>query len=42
VRSNGRETPDDDLSASDLILPPADITFDEATDEFTGEGLIPD
>ena len=42
VRSNGRETPDDDLSASDLILPPADITFDEATEEFTGEGLIPD
>ena len=36
------ETADDDLSGSDLILPPADITFDEASEEFTGDGLIPD
>jgi hypothetical protein len=28
--------------ASDVILPPADITFAEAAREFTGEGLIPD
>jgi hypothetical protein len=42
VRSNGQETAEDDLSTSDLILPPADITFAEAGDEFTGEGLIPD
>jgi hypothetical protein len=42
VRTNGEETADDDLSGSDLILPPADITFDEASEEFTGEGLIPD
>jgi hypothetical protein len=42
VRTKGSQTPDDDLAGSDLILPPADITFDEATEEFTGEGLIPD
>jgi hypothetical protein len=42
VRANGTETADDDLSGSDLILPPADISFDEASEEFTGEGLIPD
>ena len=42
VRANGTETADDDLAASDLILPPADITFDEASEEFTGDGLIPD
>ena len=42
VRSRGEETADDDLSASDLILPPADLTFAEAGEEFTGEGLIPD
>jgi hypothetical protein len=42
IRANGQETADDDLSGSDLILPPADITFDEAGEEFTGDGLIPD
>ncbi len=42
IRTNGTETADDDLSGSDLILPPADITFDEASEEFTGDGLIPD
>jgi hypothetical protein len=42
VRGNGQETADDDLTASDLILPPADITFEEAGEEFTGDGLIPD
>ena len=41
VRTNGQE-PEDELAGSDLILPPADISFDEATEEFTGEGLIPD
>jgi len=33
---------DDDLESSDVILPPADLTFSEAGEEFTGEGLIPD
>jgi hypothetical protein len=42
VRANGSETAEDDLATSDLILPPADITFAEAGEEFTGEGLIPD
>jgi len=42
VRTNGTETAEDELATSDLILPPADITFAEAGEEFTGEGLIPD
>jgi len=42
VRSNGERLSEDDLEASDLILPPADITVTEAAGEFTGEGLIPD
>ncbi|HXR29406.1 MAG TPA: hypothetical protein VN772_07480 [Solirubrobacteraceae bacterium] len=42
VRSNGRVVPDDELQGSDVILPPADLTFQEAGREFTGEGLIPD
>jgi PspA-Associated protein len=34
--------PDDELVESDVILPPRDISFDEAAAEFTGDGLIPD
>jgi hypothetical protein len=42
VRSVGEKLADDALEPSDLMLPPADISFDEARSEFTGEGLIPD
>ena len=42
VRSEGHELDDDDLEASDVILPPADLTFVEAGEEFTGDGLIPE
>jgi hypothetical protein len=31
----------DELSESDVILPPPDLTFTEAGAEFSGEGLIP-
>lgn len=42
VRSNGQPMAEEDLEPSDLILPPADITFAEAKGGFSGEGLIPD
>ncbi len=42
VRSEGRELGDEELSHSDVILPPSDVTLDEAREEFTGEGLIPE
>jgi PspA-Associated protein len=42
VERDGEEVPDDDLVSSDVILPPRDISFEEACAEFTGEGLIPD
>jgi hypothetical protein len=42
VREHGTELPDDDLHESALILPPPDLTFEEAGEQFTGEGLIPD
>jgi hypothetical protein len=42
VRSNGKRVGADELEASRVILPPADLTFEEAGKEFTGEGLIPD
>jgi hypothetical protein len=42
VRNDGHPLDDDELSESDVILPPPDISFVEAAEEFTGEGLIPD
>lgn len=42
VESDGEELADDELVESDVILPPRDISFEEACGEFTGEGLIPD
>jgi hypothetical protein len=42
VRSTGARVADDELAASDLILPPPDLSFAEAGTAFTGEGLIPD
>ncbi len=32
----------DDLSASDVIVPPSDLSLDEAREFFSGEGLVPD
>ena len=42
VESDGNALDDDELVESDFILPPRDISFEEAKAEFTGEGLIPD
>ena len=42
VASDGNAVDNDELVESDVILPPRDITFEEARGEFTGEGLIPD
>jgi hypothetical protein len=42
VTTDGNAVPEDELVESDVILPPRDITFAEAKNEFTGEGLIPD
>ena len=42
VRRAGTALEDDELSESDVILPPPDTSFVEAAADFTGEGLIPD
>ena len=42
VRMNGTRVPDDDLSASEGIVPPDDLSLEEARQLFEGEGLIPD
>jgi hypothetical protein len=42
VRTDGKPVADDVLEESDVILPPPDLTFAEAGEQFSGEGLIPD
>ncbi len=42
VRSKGRLLGDEELVESDVILPPEDTDLEEARQEFTGEGAIPD
>ncbi len=42
VRRDGERLDDEELVESDVILPPADTSFAEAADGFTGEGLIPE
>ena len=42
VASDGNAVDNEELVESDVILPPRDISFEEAKGEFTGEGLIPD
>ena len=42
VRSQGSELGDEDLVESKVILPPPDLSFTEAGEQFTGDGLIPD
>jgi hypothetical protein len=41
VRTKGRALDDDELEGSDVILPPPDVSLEEAREEFSGEGLIP-
>jgi PspAA-like protein len=42
VRTNGARLPDDDLSPSEGIVPPDDLSLEEARRLFDDEGLIPD
>jgi hypothetical protein len=41
VRDKGQLVREDRLDPSDVILPPPDVSFEEARAEFSGEGLIP-
>jgi hypothetical protein len=42
VRSHGDRLDDADLHPSDAIVPPEDLSLEEAHELFEGEGLIPD
>jgi hypothetical protein len=40
VQSNGKEVPHDRVVPSEVIIPPDDVTLDEARSFFTDEGLM--
>jgi hypothetical protein len=42
VRSGGAKLADEDLRPSDAIIPPEDLSLDEARELLTNEGFIPD
>ena len=42
VRSNGEALPEDDISASDIVIPPSDLTLEETRRLMSDDGLIPD
>ena len=42
VRERGERLADEELSVSDLVIPPPDLSLEEARELFSGEGLIPD
>ena len=42
VESEGTRLADDYLGASDIVIPPADLTLDETRALFSEQGLIPD
>jgi hypothetical protein len=42
VRSSGEQLDHAHLGASDLVVPPADLSLDEARELLHGEGLIPE
>jgi hypothetical protein len=42
VRAEGERLADDDLSPSDVIIPPSDLTLEETRELVSHDGLIPD
>jgi hypothetical protein len=42
VRGEGQRLGADDLSTSDVVIPPSDLTLEETRRLFSTEGLIPD
>jgi hypothetical protein len=42
VRDRGTPLADDDLRPSEVIVPPDDLSLEEARELFSGDGLIPD
>ena len=42
VRTEGDRLADDDLSPSDAVVPPSDLTLEETRQLMTADGFIPD
>ncbi|MDQ3866558.1 MAG: hypothetical protein M3304_06975 [Actinomycetota bacterium] len=42
VRGEGEKLADDDLSPSDAVIPPSDLTLEESRELMSHEGFIPD
>lgn len=42
VRGRGERLPDENLSASDVVIPPSDLTLEETKQLFSEDGLVPD
>ena len=42
VRNEGEKLPDEDLSPSDAVVPPSDMTLEESRALMSQEGFIPD
>jgi hypothetical protein len=42
VRTEGEELAPDSLEASDILIPPSDLTLEETRALFSEDGLIPD
>ena len=42
VRQNGSRLSDDELTPSDAVIPPEDLTLDEARELLSVDGFIPD
>jgi hypothetical protein len=42
VRERGEHLADEDLSPSDLIIPPSDLSLEETKKLFSEDGLVPD
>jgi hypothetical protein len=42
VKKEGTRLADDDLTPSDTVIPPADLTLEETRELVESEGLIPD
>ncbi|NKQ39377.1 MAG: hypothetical protein HF967_07950 [Methanosarcinales archaeon] len=42
IRANGDKIPDDVIKPSELVIPPCDLTIEEAKKLFKDDGMIPD
>jgi hypothetical protein len=42
VQTEGEPLPEDDLAASDVVIPPSDLTLEETRRLLSEDGLIPD